>query len=586
MTNSNLLHFTKVRFKNFLSSGAGFIEVGLDSYPSTLIVGRNGHGKSTLIEAIIFALYGKPFRSIKMGQLVNRVNRKDCVVEIEFSRGGNHYRVVRGLAPSKFEIYCNGELRKREAKTADYQSGFEKDVLRISHKSFCQAVVLGTASYTPFMKLPTPERRKFIEDLLDLDIFTKMNVLLKARVSENKAEIKDAQHEVSMAENSVRLLDQQRAQAEEAETKSQEVLDRRKEALTIQMEDIKKKIDDLKTEMQGIEVPSEESRQALTADIAKINGFISKVGYQKETLEKEIAFYAKHADCPTCRQYIDDSVRRDKQEDGAAEIVRLDAMLRGLHESLEERQAVVADNNKTLSTVNSLSISGRQYVGELKALKSAIQQVDADKDVVVVRFDYAQLNAMKQTLRDSKDKLNRLMKQAELHAAGAKLLADTGIKSKIIAKFIPELNELVNGYLGKMDMFVGFDLDEDFNETIKARYLEETSYDSFSQGEKMRIDLALLFAWRAVGRKRNTTNTNLFMMDEILDGALDDNGTQEALQIIHNLSSDRNSFIVSHKEDKVSDFFSRVIRVSKVDGFTEMAEEVVSGSMSSSEPEI
>ena len=583
---SATLHFTHVRFKNFLSSGNSFIEVSLDSHPSTLIVGRNGHGKSTLIEAIIFGLYGKPFRPIKLGQLVNRINRKACEVQVEFTRGGNHYKVVRGLAPGKFEIYCNGELRPREAKSADYQSGFEKDVLRISHKSFCQAVVLGTASYVPFMKLPTPDRRKFIEDLLDLDIFTKMNIVLKGRISDNKTAVKDAQHVVSMGENTVKLLEQQRQQAEESEAKSQDVLDRRRNALILQRDQLKDQVDSVKQQILELPETDDEKAKQTRDELVKIEKYLTKMQFNIEAAQKEVRFLTDHDNCPTCSQIIDARFRHQKIQDGKTKIEELKKTQSGLVESKEEREEFLAGYDSQQDLLRQLSLRGKQLVTEVKQLDNQIKQIEADKSFVASTFDYKQLSDATATLKQAKAQLNSLMQEAELNAAASKLLADTGIKARIIAKFIPELNELINGYLAKMDMFVGFELDEDFNETIKARYLEETSYDSFSQGEKMRIDLALLFAWRAVGRKRNSTNCNLFMMDEILDGALDSNGTSEALQIIRNLSGHCNSFIVSHKEDQVSDFFDRVIRVEKVDGFTEMNEEVVSGSIMSSEEEI
>lgn len=568
-----MIIFKNLKWKNLLSTGNVFTEVSLNTHGQTLIVGENGAGKSTILDALSFALYGKPFRKVNKGQLLNSINNKQLVVECEFSIGNRNYLVRRGIKPTIFEIHLDGTLINQDASSIDYQDVLEKQILKISHKTFSQVVVLGSASFVPFMQLAAQPRRDVIEDLLDIQVFTVMNTLLKDRVSKNKNDLIDNDYKTTNIEDKI-----------EIEKNHLTVLEQNKDDLikqkTDQIDFYVKLANDVNSQTtillsEIVELQSSISDQEkVRARQEKILTLSRRIDSNYEKLQKETEFFSDHDNCPTCRQGIADEHRlKIVTETGT----KLSEIQQG-KQKIAEELAVITTRLIEISSV-STTISNKQSVVSTNQIQVATwekfvndikQEVDAliaSNDLDTNKDRLKELKRELSTLKETKEKL--VNEKAVLDVASI-LLKDAGIKTKIIKQYVPIINKLINKYLAAMDFFVNFELNENFEETIKSRFRDEFSYASFSEGEKSRIDLALLFTWRAIAKLRNSASTNLLILDEVFDGSLDAQGNEELLKILQTLTEGSNVFVISHKTDAFLDKFERVLRFEKQKNFSRM----------------
>lgn len=568
-----MIHFKTVRFKNILSTGNSWTEIHLDSNKSTLIVGENGAGKSTMLDAIAFALYGKAFRQIKKPQLLNSINQKELMVEIEFKIGAKQYLVKRGIKPNIFEIWCNGELLNQDAAARDYQTYLEESILKLNYKSFGQVVVLGSSTFVPFMQLKAGERRAVIEDLLDIQIFTVMNTLLKDKVSSNKEEIQEIKYQIDLLKNRI----------DSAKEHNESIRELKEGEVAKLKEKLKEQIALIEAEQASVETLMEEVAELAESvsdkpavkkklqELEKIDGQLSN---KLSKLRKDIAFYEDHDNCPTCRQGIEHEFKQETIEQSTGKIeeiekgkVELGNRLSGVNTRLEEIdsiESIMSAKNLEMSEHNA---NYKMAMNVCKSIKSELTEAEESVEAI----DTSAINKLEDDMNSYHTKQNQLFEDKEMLSLVASMLKDGGIKTRIIKQYVPVMNKLINKYLAAMDFFVQFELDENFNETIKSRFRDVFSYASFSEGEKLRIDLALLFTWRAVSKLRNSVSTNLLIMDEIMDSSLDNAGTEEFLKIINEITADSNVFIISHKGDQLYEKFDNVIRFEKVKNFSRMA---------------
>lgn len=570
-----MIYFKTVRWKNLLSTGNVFTEVKLNQSSSTLIIGENGSGKSTFVEAISFALYGKPFRKINKPLLVNSINNKNLIVEIEFSIGKKEYFIRRGLKPAVFEILVDGVLLNQEAASKDYQEILEKNILRLTHKSFSQIITLGSSTFVPFMQLPAASRREFIEDLLDIQIFSTMNILLKDRVQKNKDDIAACATRVSLCEQKIQLnkrhIESMRQNNDEIIEIKQNKINEHNfmiEEVTISRDDSARKLGDY--------TPVVADQTKLISKLKKINSLQSELQYKITDCSKHIDFFEKHDECPTCTQDIEAGIKSYKLEEGRNKSKELtDAIVK-----LKEEQDKVDVRLKEIETaqdqidllyaeINDCNNKIAMYTRYNAELQKEITNLNVQQKKI--ETDATELNAAKAELVEIETEKEKLTNARTLLSTAALLLKDGGIKTKIIKQYVPVMNKLINKYLAAMDFFVQFELDENFDEKIKSRFRDEFTYGSFSEGEKMRIDLSLLFTWRAVSKLRNSASTNLLIMDEVFDSSLDTSGTEEFFKILSSVTADTNVFIISHKGDQLFDKFSSVIKFEKVKNFSQIA---------------
>ena len=569
-----MIKFRSIKWRNFLSTGSQFTEVRLDKSPTTLIVGENGAGKSTILDAICFALFGKPFRSINKPQLINSINQKQMVVEIEFSIGTKAYKIIRGAKPNVFEIYLNDELLNQDAAARDYQKYLEEHVLKLNFKSFTQIVILGSASFTPFMQLPAAHRREVIEDLLDIKIFTTMNEVLKTKYNEIKEEINKIENDIELGKNKVKLQQNYIKTLEEDKARREEDTQELITEASANIVAFTNIIDNNKTEVANLKLTISDSDE-VESKCKKLKSLQEKLHDRKSKILKDIAFYHDNDTCPTCNQNLDEAFKETtihshdnkitEIEQGIEEVVKQISSLEERIEVIKKVKDNIADINEAIIDVGSKLIAEQNYVAKLKkdidSEMGAGGNIHEEKETLKV--------IAKKVVEDSSKKTSLMEERHYLDVAGI-LLKDTGIKTKVIRQYLPVINKLVNKYLQSMDFFVHFELDEAFNETIKSRHRDEFSYASFSEGEKAKIDLALLFAWRSIARMKNSANTNLLMLDEVFDGSLDVNGTDYVMTILNTIGEDNNIFIISHK-DALFDKFRSVIRFEKHNNFSQMA---------------
>jgi DNA repair exonuclease SbcCD ATPase subunit len=570
-----MIVFKKIRWMNFLSTGNVWTEVDLNRTKSTLIVGDNGAGKSTILDALCFALYGKPFRKINKGQLMNSINRKKLCVELEFQIGSSQYRIIRGIKPNTFEVYQNGTMLNQDAAVRDYQESLEKQILKLNHKSFCQVVVLGSATFTPFMQLPATHRREVIEDLLDIQIFSTMNALLKDKQQSNKDDLTHAEYQYDLTEEKIKL---QNKHTDDLVANAQKVIEDKKISILQTQQSIDKIKDNIKTISAEIVQlnDSVEDKQSTEKKINKINSLESQLEDKIRKIKKEIQFFTDYDNCPTCSQEIDHSFKcdtvdkRNKQlseTQGALE--QLEAEYERVNTRLNEILTVVTRITNLNTQVSSDNATMTVLSSNIDNLRSEINNLQSQQTTLQV--DNEQLKTLEDELKSLCTNREKLVDDKEVLNVASTLLKDGGIKTRIIKQYVPIINKLINKYLAAMDFFVSFELDENFNETIKSRFRDDFSYASFSEGEKMRIDLSLLFAWRAIAKIKNSVSTNLLILDEVFDSSLDGGGTDEFLKILNNLTSDVNVFIISHKGDQLYDKFHSVIKFEKHKNFSRMA---------------
>ena len=568
-----MIHFKLIRFKNILSTGNSWTEIPLDSNKSTLILGENGAGKSTMLDAISFALYGKAFRNINKKQLLNSINQKDLQVEITFKIGVKEYIVKRGIKPNVFEIWCNGELLNQDAAARDYQTYLEETILKLNYKSFGQVVVLGSSTFVPFMQLKASERRAVIEDLLDIQIFTVMNTLLKDKVSTNKEEIQEIKYQIDLLKNSIDNAKQHNESIRELkEGEVVKLKEKLKEQIAL-IEEEQAAVEAIMGEVQQMAegVSDKAGMKKKLQELEKIDGQLST---KLSKLRKDISFYEDHDNCPTCKQGIEHEFKQETIEESTGKIseiekaqTELDNRLGSVNKRLGEIDDVeteMASKNLEMSEHNA---NYKMAMNVCKSIKGELTEAEESVEAI----DNTEIQKLEDGMTTYHTKQSQLFDDKEMLSLVASMLKDGGIKTRIIKQYVPVMNKLINKYLAAMDFFVQFELDENFNETIKSRFRDVFTYASFSEGEKLRIDLALLFTWRSVSKLRNSVSTNLLIMDEIMDSSLDNAGTEEFLKIINEITADSNVFIISHKGDQLYEKFDQVIRFEKVKNFSRMA---------------
>ena len=565
-----MIYFKTVRWQNFLSTGNQWTEIQLNKAQSTLIVGENGAGKSTMLDAISFGLYGRPYRNINKPQLVNSITSKRCVVEVEFSLKGKEYLIRRGIKPNVFEIFCDGKLVDQNASVREYQEYLEKNVLKLNHKSFTQIVVIGSANFIPFMQMKVWERRDVIEDLLDIQIFTKMNNLLKEKINKNKDDVVEAKYNTDILEQKIALTKKHMNEIMSMQKSDRDAKEKRIHDLTVKLADLQFTYEGRVNTADQL-FKSIQDKEKVKAKNNKLKDLKNQLDFKVSNIQSSIDFFKDHDECPTCKQDIDEEFKDDhicEQQEKQLEIRdAMDKMTKHFDDvelrlaEITAIQETINGVNQTMMNLNSEMTTTRNNIKEIEASLKEVPTVQETEDLDVLNGELTQM----QTLHES------LLLQKERYEIASSLLKDGGIKSKIIKQYVPIINKLMNKYLAAMEFFVQFELDEQFNEKIKSRFRDEFTYDSFSEGEKMRIDLSLLFTWRAVAKLRNSITTNLLIMDEVFDSSLDTTGTDEFLKLITQLTQDTNVFVISHKGDQLFDKFHSNIKFEKVKNFSQIA---------------
>ena len=570
-----MIEFKSVQWKNFLSTGNSPNKVLLNKSPTTLIIGKNGEGKSTILDALCFSLFGKPFRNINKGQLVNSINGKNCLVEIELSIGTKDYKIIRGIKPNIFEIWCNGDLLNQDAASRDYQKVLEQQILKLNYKTFTQVVILGSASFVPFMQLPTTQRREVIEDILDIRIFSTMNQLLKEKAQETKDAIITIENEISTAKTKVDSQTQLIKTITEAKTSAIESIGAKISANSTEILHAEGEIQLIISEIDTLKA-SINDKETIAEDIDKAKSIRSKLLQKIETCEHNTEFFSEHDVCPSCSQDIAEEYKEGiikdlnaKMLDNNTKIGELETILSNLNEKLSQINKVVeqiTDKNIELSTRNSTVTLLNKQIKELEAetqrVKSDTTNLDEEK------------SKLKELATEAITKIHTkttLQEQRNLEEVANILLKDTGIKTAIIREYLPVMNKLINKYLNAMDAYIHFELDEAFNEIVKSRHRDDFTYASFSEGEKMRIDLSILFTWRQIAKMKNSVNTNLLLLDEIFDSSLDTAGTDYFLSLMSSFGENTNIFVISHKGDQLFDKFRSVIKFEKRNDFSIIA---------------
>lgn len=570
-----MILFDYVRFKNFGSFGNYLTTIDLKNKKTTLVSGNNGNGKSfALLDSITFALFGKPFRKINLPQLVNSINQKDCYVEVQFTIGKSEYKVCRGIAPKLFEIYHDGKLLDQDSKARDYQRMLEEQILKMNYKSFTQVVILGSSSFIPFMQLSASDRRDVIEDILDINIFSIMNTLIKGKISTNKDETKDLKYQMTLASD---RISQQEKFIQTIEDKSDSSIKKCEDELKETQSQIALSQEAVKGLQDTVDelLESCNSSDALSSEIRKLDNLSSQMEKNIQRLEKEITFYTDNDNCPTCSQEINEEHKTTCVSDKKEKIEEIGEGIVTLADQLKTKEAILTETQQIMKSVGKLQNDVSQETHSQNSLMKYASKLQKDiTEIMTERGNLVEekerLEELRQKTLDFKTQIDDATKELYNLSVVLDLLKDKGIKAKIIKYYLPIMNKLINKYLTAMDFFVKFTLDENFNETIKSRHRDEFTYMSFSEGEKMRIDLALLLAWREVARMKNSANTNLLILDEVFDSSLDAGGTEEFIKLLHELGKNCNIFVISHKSDQLVDKFPDAMTFVKKNNFSKM----------------
>ena len=567
-----MITFKKVRWKNFLSTGNYFLEVELDRNPTTLIVGENGSGKSTVLDALCFVLFNKPFRQISKGQLINSINMGSTVVEIEFIIQKNHFKVIRGMKPTIFEIYCNGRMMNQDANALDTQKILEQQILKLNYRSFTQVVILGSSTFVPFMQLRSKDRREVVEDILDIKIFSLMNFLLKHKVKEVSEELKSIEYEFRITKEKIDLQSKYIEDIKKNKVKLiEEKVSLVNETKSVKLEE-SKRVDALNEEVKILQ-PKVSNKQEIKNSIREYHKMEAKLSNRIDENERQKKFFEENETCPVCTQDIESELKKKKIEEKHNRIKELHSGIEKLKVELNSKENILNDVELLLKQIREKEVEIAKSCASITHMQKLIMSTEKDisnyKKGEVSEEDKAKLTRLSERCKIQEEQITKLREDKFYVDVARNLLMDTGIKTKIINKYLPIMNKLINGYLTSMDFYVNFTLDNNFNETIKSRHRDEFSYSSFSEGEKMRIDLALLFTWRAVAQMNNSTNTNLLILDEIFDSSLDTTGTDDFLKILHTFA-DQNVFVISHKGDTMFDKFRSVIKFEKQRNFSKL----------------
>lgn len=568
-----MILFSKLRYRNFLSTGNNFTELDLTRSKTTLVVGHNGAGKSTMLDALSFALFGKPHRNINKPQLVNSINNKNCEVEVEFSIGSRTYRVLRGIKPQKFEIYVDGTMINQSSHAKEYQKILEQNILKLNHKSFHQIVVLGSSSFIPFMQLPSHHRRDVIEDLLDINVFSKMNQLLKEKQSLLKDNLKDVNYDLELAKDKMSL---QEKYIKEVKALSDDQIEDKETQIFLSEDSINELQQEsaaASAEIEKLTLGLEENLKTQNDKKQSLLHYKAEFSTKIQALVKESRFYEDNSTCPTCSQEIDADLKESKLSEAKDKASELNKALEGIAKesatvedkltklndaagSIRELTASISGNNKEITRLQTL----------IKSLNDAITKIRGnDGDVAVAEAELLKLKTEREGLFERRLEINE---NVNYNAVILEMLKDTGIKTKIIKQYLPVINQLTNQYLQTLDFFVHFNLDESFTETIRSRHRDNFSYDSFSEGEKQRIDLALLFTWRQIAKMKNSVATNLLILDETFDSSLDHDGVGNLMKILYSLGEGTNVFVISHKGEILDDKFESKMEFIKDKNFS------------------
>jgi len=572
-----MIIFKTIKWKNFLSTGNQFTEISLTDSKSSLIVGANGAGKSTILDALTFALFGKPFRKINKPQLLNSINQSDCVVEVNFDVGRNKYTVTRGIKPNKFEIQQNGVLLDQDASAVDQQKHFEQTILKMNYKSFTQIVVLGSSTFVPFMRLPLAARREIIEDILDIQIFSTMNVNLKEKIKVINDELKDHEYKLSLVKEKIDMQKQFMLDIEKKNKEDIQEKENRKDTLLKEALDYESEILNNDTEINA-KTTAVSDTQTLKTTISKITSIKEKLSTKRKSHAKEKKFFEENDACPTCGQSIAEHFKQEKITILSDKLAEVEKGVSDLGQQLSDLQSKEDTFILLIDEINELNQKNRQLNNEIKSLHKRIEELDDDirklrDSDVNQREQFSILKSLSEDGKRVQETISETKEEKDCLLTAAQLLKDSGIKTRIIKKYLPTMNKLINDYLEKMEFSASFMLDDNFEEVIKSRYRDEFSYESFSEGEKARIDIALLLTWRSVAKLKNSVDTNLLILDEIFDGSLDQSGNSDLGWILRSFDDKTNVFVISHREN-MADKFERCLRFEKHKNFSYVTDEI------------